>query len=60
MQGAHIISNNQAEADLGGEASLWVLMSHEWLPERCGVGSRVAYVLECTQRESSLWKLRDT
>lgn len=42
MQGAHIISNNQAEADLGGEASLWVLMSHEWLPERCVVGSRVA------------------
>lgn len=41
MQGAHIISNNQAEADLG-EASLWVLMSHEWLPERYGVGSRVA------------------
>lgn len=60
MQGAHIISNNQAEADLGGEASLWVLMSHEWLWEGCVMGSRMAWVLECPRRESCLWKLRDT
>lgn len=38
LQGAHIISNNQAETELGGEASLWDLMSREWLQEKCVVG----------------------